>query len=93
MALSVQSIKAAPEHRDILQSVPLFGSRARGDRSADSDFDLLVVLPDGPPPTATSHKAVAGRRVAGRARGCRAAPGLGEVSALIGEIEDWCRER
>ena len=109
MALPVQSIRAAPEHRDILQSVAdllrqgrerevrdlladasarsvgpfrdegsalaflrdrlvaslrprmiwLFGSRARGDGRADSDFDLLVVLPDGLPPAAYSHKAVA----------------------------------
>jgi hypothetical protein len=99
MALPVQSIRARPEHRDLLQAVaellrsgkgmvvrrlladassrpvgpfkdeaaalaflrdrlvlalkPLaiwqFGSRARGDAEPDSDFDLLVVLPDGLP--------------------------------------------
>jgi predicted nucleotidyltransferase len=99
MLLPVQSIRARPEHRDILQAVadllrngrglvvrklladakarsvgpfknessalaflrdrlvlalkPLaiwqFGSRAPGDAGADSDFDLLVVLPDGLP--------------------------------------------
>jgi predicted nucleotidyltransferase len=99
MALPVQSIRALPEHRDILQAVadllregreavvrrllgdakarpvgpfkdeaaalaflrdrlvlalkPLaiwqFGSRARDDAELDSDFDLLVVLPDGLP--------------------------------------------
>src|SRR5580704_17929811 len=99
MALPVQSIRARPEHRDILQAVadllgegrepavrkllddakarPVgpfkdeaaalaflrdrlvvalkpraiwhFGSRARGDARGDSDFDLLVVLPDGLP--------------------------------------------
>jgi hypothetical protein len=106
MALPVQSIRARPEHRDILQAVadllregrepavrkllddakarpvgpfkdeaaalaflrdrlvlalkPLaiwqFGSRARGDAEADSDFDLLVVLPDGLPPAAYSAR-------------------------------------
>ena len=109
MALPVQSVRAAPEHRDILQSVAellkegkaetvrrllggltsgpvgpfrdeaaalaflrdrlvarlrprmiwLFGSRARGDGREDSDFDLLVVLPDGLPKTAYSSFAVA----------------------------------
>lgn len=29
------------------QSIWLFGSRARGDCSSDSDVDLLVVMPDG----------------------------------------------
>ena len=37
----------------------LFGSRARGDAREDSDFDLLVMLPDGLAPTAYSHAAVA----------------------------------
>ncbi|HET6157344.1 MAG TPA: nucleotidyltransferase domain-containing protein [Dongiaceae bacterium] len=37
----------------------LFGSRARGDARADSDFDLLVVLPDGRPDEDYSHEAVA----------------------------------
>jgi predicted nucleotidyltransferase len=109
VALPVQSVRAAPEHRDILQSVAellkegkaetvrrllrglgsrpvgpfrdeaaalaflrdrlvarlrphmiwLFGSRARGDGREDSDFDLLVVLPDGLPETAYSRFAVA----------------------------------
>lgn len=36
-----------------------FGSRARGDAEADSDFDLLVVLPDGLPPQAYSVYRVA----------------------------------
>jgi hypothetical protein len=102
MALPVQSIRARPEHRDILQEVadllrqgeaPIvrkllgdakarpvgpfkdeasalaflrdrlvvalkpraiwqFGSRTRGDARDDSDFDLLVVLPDGLPASA-----------------------------------------
>jgi predicted nucleotidyltransferase len=30
--------------------VILFGSRARGDAGADSDYDLLVVVPDHTPP-------------------------------------------
>lgn len=30
--------------------IMLFGSRARGDARADSDFDLLVVLPKAPKP-------------------------------------------
>jgi predicted nucleotidyltransferase len=108
MLLPIQSIRARPEHRDILQALadllhdgrepvvrklladpkarsvgpfknesaalaflrdrlvlvlkPLaiwqFGSRARGDAEAESDFDLLVVLPDGLPAEAYSaHRA------------------------------------
>ena len=114
MALPVQSIRAAPEHRDVLRAVAdllrqgrerevrelladssarsigpfrdegsalaflrdrlvaslrprmiwLFGSRARGDHRADSDFDLLVVLPDGLPDAAYGHRAVAAPLVA-----------------------------
>lgn len=114
MALPVQSIRAAPEHREVLQVVAdllrqgreqevralladasarsvgpfrdegaalaflrdrlvaslhprmiwLFGSRARGDGHADSDFDLLVVLPDNLPEAAYGHKAVAAPLVA-----------------------------
>jgi predicted nucleotidyltransferase len=114
VALPVQSIRAAAEHRDVLQAVAdllrqgreaelrsllsdvsscpigpfrneeaaiaflrdrlvaalrpkmiwLFGSRARGDHRADSDFDLLVVLPDDLPPSAYNHKAVAAPVVA-----------------------------
>lgn len=109
MALPVQSIRAKPEHRDVLQAVAdllrqgheedvrrllddvgarpvgpfrheaaalaflrdrlvcalrprmvwLFGSRARGDATPDSDFDVLVVLPDGLPEAAYGHTAVA----------------------------------
>ncbi len=114
MALPVQSIRAAPEHRDILRAVAdllkqgradtvrrliadasasavgpfrseaaalaflrdrlvsslrpravwLFGSRARGDAAPDSDFDLLVVLPDGLPDSAYSPEAIAAPLVA-----------------------------
>jgi hypothetical protein len=109
MPLPVQSVRAAPEHRDILRAVAdllkrgeaerlrrllrdagsrpvgpfrseaaalaflrdrlvselrprmvwLFGSRARGDAREESDFDLLVVLPDGLPESAYTHAAVA----------------------------------
>jgi predicted nucleotidyltransferase len=109
MPLPVQSIRARPEHRDLLQSVAellreggeptlrrllshvkeqpvgpfrdeaaaiaflrdrlvttlkpvaiwLFGSRARGDAHPDSDFDLLVVLPNGLPAEAYDFRTVA----------------------------------
>ena len=109
MALPVQSIRARPEHRNLLQAVaellrsgqePMvrkllddakarpvgpfrdeasalaflrdrlvvalkpraiwqFGSRARGDARPDSDFDLLVVLPDGRPAASYDHRQVA----------------------------------
>lgn len=110
MSLSVQSVRAKPEHREILRKVAallrrdesaaelrrfledpdprpvgpfrneeaalaflrdrlvvelnplsiwLFGSRARGQARADSDFDLLVVLPDGLPEKFYSHSQVA----------------------------------
>ena len=32
------------------QRIYLFGSKARGDYGSDSDFDLLVVVPDTAPP-------------------------------------------
>jgi hypothetical protein len=32
------------------ERIYLFGSRARGDAGSDSDYDLLVVVPDGAPP-------------------------------------------
>lgn len=109
MPLPVQSIRAEPHHRPILQAVAdmlrkgeeatllrllsdisarsigpfrdeeaaiaflrdrlvtalrprmvwLFGSRGRGDNRADSDFDLLVVLPDDLPAKSYGHRAVA----------------------------------
>lgn len=37
----------------------LFGSRGRGDNRPDSDFDLLVVMPDGLPAKSYSYRAVA----------------------------------
>lgn len=109
MALPVQSIRAKPEHRAILQSfaemlrdgrdaelrqllkaahaspvgpfrdetaaiaflrdrlvadlrplaIWLFGSRARANARPESDFDILVVLPDGLLAADYSHEAVA----------------------------------
>jgi predicted nucleotidyltransferase len=109
MPLPVQSIRATPEHRAILQAVAdmlrrgeesavlhmlsdlstrsvgpfrneeaaiaflrdrlvtdlhprmvwLFGSRGRGDNRPDSDFDLLVVMPDGLPSKDYHPRAVA----------------------------------
>ena len=41
------------------KAIWLFGSRARGEARPDSDFDLLVVLPDGLPPAAYRHARVA----------------------------------
>jgi hypothetical protein len=41
------------------QAIWLFGSRARGDARPDSDFDLLVVLPDGLPTEAYDFPSVA----------------------------------
>jgi len=108
-SLPVQSVRAKPKHRDLLQKVAellrdggeaalrrmvehvqerpvgpfvseqaalaflrdrlvatlkpkavwLFGSRAKGNARADSDFDLLVVLPDGLREEAYSSHAVA----------------------------------
>jgi predicted nucleotidyltransferase len=31
------------------EAIYLFGSKARGDASPDSDYDLLVIVPDGAP--------------------------------------------
>jgi len=41
------------------KSIWLFGSRARGNARPDSDFDLLVVLPDAMPEMSYSHASVA----------------------------------
>jgi len=38
------------------ERVYLFGSRARGDAGPDSDYDLLVVVPDDAPPERRSAK-------------------------------------
>ncbi len=42
----------------------LFGSVARGDRTADSDYDLLVVVPDTAPPARRSSR-LAGKALRG----------------------------
>ena len=48
-------------------AIYLFGSRARGDADQDSDYDLMIVVPDHfPPDQATPSKAfelIAGRRI------------------------------
>jgi len=50
-----------------------FGSRARGDNDEDSDFDLLVVLPDGLPQEAYApHRAA--EPVVGCGLGCDIVP-------------------
>ena len=38
------------------ERIYLFGSRARGDAGADSDYDLLVVVPDTAPPERRSSR-------------------------------------
>jgi hypothetical protein len=154
MALPVQSIRAKPEHRAILQSVAemlraggetdvrrllesaslrpvgpfrdeeaaiaflrdrlvaglkprsiwLFGSRARGDARPDSDFDMLVVLPDGLADEEYSHLAVA-RPVVACGLGCDVVPAswstfVGEkgekgsfVNAIVSEGREIYRDR
>ena len=39
-----------------LLRIYLFGSRARGDDGPDSDYDLLVVVPDGVAPEARASR-------------------------------------
>jgi len=41
------------------EAIYLFGSRARGEAQSDSDYDLLVVLPDNAPPERRSLRATA----------------------------------
>ena len=72
--------KPRVDHRDELErmvkqivakvdpvAVYLFGSRARGDAEADSDYDLLIVVPDdfpaGQANTVTAFSLVEGRRI------------------------------
>ena len=54
-------------------SIWLFGSRARGNARSDSDFDLLVVMPDGLPDSDYSHQAVA-RPIVACGLGCDIVP-------------------
>jgi predicted nucleotidyltransferase len=42
------------------EAIYLFGSRARGDASADSDYDLLVIVSDDAPVEQRSLSATAG---------------------------------
>jgi len=48
-------------------AIYLFGSRARGDADAESDYDLMIVVPDDFPAeqanTGTAFRAVEGRRI------------------------------
>ena len=48
-------------------AIYLFGSRARGDADEDSDYDLMVVVPDhfpaGQANTVTAFSLVEGRRI------------------------------
>ena len=48
-------------------AIYLFGSRARGDADADSDYDLLIVVPDEFPVSkrnsGTAYALVEGRRI------------------------------
>lgn len=55
------------------KSIWLFGSRARGTARPDSDFDLLVVLPDGLREDCYSHEAVA-RPLVACGLGCDVVP-------------------
>jgi len=38
------------------QKIYLFGSRARGDSDSESDYDLMVVVPDDAPPDRTKSR-------------------------------------
>ena len=47
--LSLEELRAVVEpiaHRNNVLSVSLFGSRARGDYSPDSDYDFLIDVPE-----------------------------------------------
>lgn len=48
-------------------AIYLFGSRARGDAREDSDYDLMIVVPEGFPVSrrnsATAYSLVEGRRI------------------------------
>lgn len=50
------------------ERIYLFGSKARGDEGPDSDYDLLVVVPDGAPPerkrSTLAYKVLWGTRAA-----------------------------
>jgi predicted nucleotidyltransferase len=48
-------------HGDLIQSVILFGSKARGDAGPDSDIDVLVVLTNDDPDLGTRVRRLAAR--------------------------------
>jgi len=48
-------------HGNRVQSVVLFGSKARGDASLDSDIDVMVVLADDDPDLRSSVRRLAAR--------------------------------
>jgi predicted nucleotidyltransferase len=63
--MSIASILADPRLTEAVrrlrdayspERIYLFGSRARGDDGPDSDYDLLVVVPDGVAPEARASK-------------------------------------
>ncbi|MCB9743525.1 MAG: nucleotidyltransferase domain-containing protein [Alphaproteobacteria bacterium] len=76
----------------------LFGSRARGDARPDSDFDLLVVLPDDTPDDQADYDAVYAP-VLGSGIGCDIVPcRLSEYQSVMGDAsnpwrESWSRAR
>jgi predicted nucleotidyltransferase len=49
------------------ERVYLFGSKARGDAGPDSDYDLMVVVPDAPPPFQRSQRTAEALRGVGTA--------------------------
>lgn len=50
------------------ERIYLFGSKARGDEGPDSDYDLMVVVPDNSPPekreSQTAYRALRGTKTA-----------------------------
>ena len=48
-------------HSDLIQSVTLFGSKARGDAGPDSDIDVIIVLTNDDPHLRSSVRRLAAR--------------------------------
>lgn len=63
------------------QEVILFGSYARGDQTADSDIDLLVVFPHGVDKAAEAMRI---RRAIGRIN-----TGVDVVVSAVAEVAEW----
>jgi predicted nucleotidyltransferase len=59
------------------ERVYLFGSRARGDAGPDSDYDLMLVMDDPPPPSLERSR-----------RTCEALRGMGTAADIL----IWSRE-